>query len=103
VPTYEVTSSFERDLDALDDSDRKAFKKALTEFIADLTAKEEGRATGFRRGLRVKPMRNADGIWEMTWSIKNGRATFSYGREIEAGKMHVVWRRIGTHEVFRIP
>lgn len=30
------------------------------------------------------------------------RATFEYGDEI-LGEPHIVWRRIGTHDVFRRP
>jgi hypothetical protein len=38
----------------------------------------------------------------MTWA-PNGRATFSYGRSIVGDEPHVIWRRIGTHEILREP
>lgn len=30
----------------------------------------------------------------------DGRATWQFGDEIKAGQAHVVWRRIGTHDIF---
>jgi hypothetical protein len=33
----------------------------------------------------------------------NGRATWQYGLEIRPDEPHVIWRRIGTHEIFRNP
>jgi hypothetical protein len=41
-------------------------------------------------------------VWEMTWA-PDGRATFAYGPEVLAGQLHIVWRRIGTHDIFRRP
>ena len=38
----------------------------------------------------------------MTWA-PNGRATFEYGDEITKGEPHVVWRRVGTHDVLDQP
>jgi hypothetical protein len=32
----------------------------------------------------------------MTWAC-DGRATFQYGDEIQTGKPHVIWWRVGTH------
>jgi hypothetical protein len=31
------------------------------------------------------------------------RATFSYGAEVVAGKRHVIWRRVGSHEIYENP
>jgi len=38
----------------------------------------------------------------MTWAA-NGRATFQYGPELTPGQAHVIWRRVGTHDVFDRP
>lgn len=38
----------------------------------------------------------------MTWAA-DGRATFEYGEPMLPGQPHIIWRRIGTHEVFRNP
>jgi len=60
------------------------------------------RAGKFRAGLRVKGVHGAQGVFEMTWA-PDGRATFEYGKEQIPGKPHVIWRRVGTHDVFRSP
>ena len=38
----------------------------------------------------------------MSWA-PDGRATFEYGDEVRTGEQHIIWRRIGTHSVFRRP
>jgi hypothetical protein len=96
VPTYSTTRRFLRDLEALTPAQREAFRVAVTRFVEDL-------ATGvFRPGLRVKGVRGARGVFEMTWA-DDGRATFQYGPEIVPGEPHVVWRRVGTHGVLEGP
>ena len=40
---------------------------ALRLFIQDLQAMEAGHQTAFRRGLRVKGVKGATGVFEMTW------------------------------------
>jgi hypothetical protein len=37
-------------------------------------------------------------MFELTWA-GDGRATFSYGRSIREGEPHIVWHRVGTHDV----
>jgi len=44
----------------------------------------------------------AAGIFEMTWA-PDGRATFQFGPEVVAGQPHVIWRRIGRHEILARP
>ena len=96
MPTRDVLASFWRDWEALTPDQQRAFKSALHKFIEDL------RTGRFRAGLRVKRVQGTDGIFEMMWA-KNGRATFQYGDEVRLGEVHVIWRRIGTHEIFRGP
>lgn len=96
MPTFEWQDRFSLDLSKLDPAQREAFTIAVRQFVEDL---ERG---SFRKGLRVKSVQGAAGVWEMTWA-GDGRATFSYGDERRPGHRHVVWRRIGTHAVFRAP
>jgi hypothetical protein len=77
-------------------SQHRAVRTAVEKFVADLGS---GR---FRRGLRVKAIQGAPGIFEMTWAA-NGRATFEYGEEAQPGQPHVIWRRIGAHDIFARP
>ncbi|MQA24566.1 MAG: hypothetical protein GEU94_03660 [Micromonosporaceae bacterium] len=94
MPTWDQTDSFRRDLKSLTPQARAAFKRAIAHFVPDLKA---GR---FRKGLRVKKMAGHDNIWEITWA-DDGRATFQYGPAITEGEPHIVWRRIGTHDIFK--
>jgi hypothetical protein len=48
------------------------------------------RGQGFRKGLRIKGVRGAQGMFEMTWG-PDGRATFTYGPEVHPGDPHIVW------------
>ena len=73
-------------------------ERAGEKFIADLAAPE----TGFHPSLRVKRMQGHRGIWEMSWA-PDGRATFQYGDEVHPGQAHIIWRRVGTHSIFRRP
>ena len=95
MPTFRATPRFERDWKQLTPDLRTRFQHVVTEqFVPDL-------AKGtFRAGLRVKGVQAAPGVFEMTWA-PDGRATFSYGQQQRPGELHVVWRRIGTHQIFR--
>lgn len=108
MPTYERTDSFKRDYKSLSADERVAFRGAVDDFVADLTAIENGvPGASFRGALRVKPMQANPGIWEMTWA-GDGRATFDMTSSTVATvggapMRHVVWRRIGTHAIFGNP
>jgi hypothetical protein len=85
------------DFDALSQSQQVAFRAAVAQFVEDRPS-----GAGFRNGLRVKGVKGAAGIFEMTWA-DNGRATFEYRDAIVAGEPHIVWRRVGTHTIFDRP
>ncbi len=97
MPTFAYTPTFGKDFALLDPADEQRFRrKVREEFVSDLEAGK------FRAGLRVKGVHGAQGVFEMTWA-PDGRATFEYGEEQIAGEPHVIWRRVGTHDVFRSP
>ena len=93
MPTYERLLRFNRDYDTLSSDEKKAFNAAVRKFVEDLE-----RGQGFRKGLRVKGVQGAPNVYEMTWA-DDGRATFSYGRSIHGDEPHVIWHRVGTHDV----
>ena len=97
MPTREILASLWRDWDGLTVEQRGAFTVAVARFVEDLA-----RGEGIRPGLRVKGVRGAPGIFELTWA-PDGRATFSYGRAVRGDEPHIVWRRIGTHDVLDSP
>lgn len=98
MPTRDVLASFWRDWDKLTPQQQRAFREAVAQFIADLGSGGQG----FHPMLRVKRVQGHPGVWEMTWAY-DGRATFQYGEEGHSGQPHVIWRRIGTHAIFRRP
>lgn len=75
-----------------------AFLAAVVEFVEDLRS-HPGQ---FRPSLRVKRLRGYRDIWEMSWAA-DGRATFSYGVPVREDEPHIVWRRVGSHDIFRHP
>ena len=96
MPTFAQTDRFRRDLAKLTAAQKIAFRAAVAKFVADLPS------GSFRPGLRVKRVQGAAGVFELTWA-DDGRATFEYGPVVREGETHVVWRRIGTHDIFTRP
>ncbi|MEU3904052.1 hypothetical protein AB0F20_09560 [Streptomyces goshikiensis] len=96
MPTYEALPRFATDLDRLTPEQRRRFRQTVAVFVEDL------RTGRFRAGLRIKGVRRAPGVYELTWD-GDGRATWSYGPEIVHGEQHIVWRRIGTHNILTGP
>ena len=96
MPTCAWFARFRADFGGLSSAQQVAFLLAVEQSVADV---EVG---SFRKGLRVKGVKGAPGIFEMTWA-PNGRATIEYGAEIHADSPHVVWRRVGTHDIFKQP
>ncbi len=97
MPTYQRLPRFDADWAKLPEDQRDPFRKAVRQFIDDLSA---GRP--FHRGLRVKRVQMTRDVFEMTYA-PNGRATWHYGAEIRPGEPHIVWRRIGTHDILETP
>ena len=96
MPTYGRTEQFDDDWQRMAAGDRDAFRAAVKKFLADLPARK------FRKGLRVKRVEGTE-FFELTWAGADGRATFQFGKEIHEGEPHIIWRRIGGHEIFRNP
>jgi hypothetical protein len=98
MPTRSVLASFWRDWKGLTPQQQRQFLAALRQFISGLS----GSDPTFHPGLRVKRVQGHPGIWEMTWA-PDGRATFEYGGEVHPSQPHIIWRRVGTHSIFRRP
>lgn len=97
MATFEQSSRFKRDYKALTPEQQGQFRNAVEKFVTDLNSGD-----GFGRGLRVKKVQASADVFEMTWA-NDGRATFHYGNEQLDGQPHVVWRRVGTHDIFNQP
>src|SRR5947209_3245242 len=105
MPTFDVEARFLRDYRALRPEHRLLFHEARRAFIRVLVEWEQAGRLGrpqFPASLGVKAMVNHRGIWEFAWA-PDGRCTWEYGVPPQAGKAHIVWRRIGTHAIYDDP
>ena len=103
---FESTPQFVSDYKALKAEHKRQFRSVIGDFSKACDAYAARAADKVYRwpaGLRVKPMKSAPGVWEMTWSFASpdGRATFEFVRD-EAG-MLLRWRRVGDHDVYTRP
>ena len=96
MPTHEEHSQFWDDYDRLSQVQQRAFLAVRDRFVANLRDRQ------FNPALRLKRVQGHDGVWEMSWA-PDGRATFGYGNEVIPGERHIIWRRVGTHEIFDRP
>ncbi len=96
MPTHAERERFLREYSRLTREQRKAFLAAVRLFVAGLSTQR------FDQRLRIKRVQGQRGVWELTWA-PDGRATFEYGDPVRAGDPHIIWRRVGTHEIFRQP
>jgi hypothetical protein len=97
MPTYSKEERFIRDLRRLSAAEREQFAQAVKHLVYDLRAGQ-----GIRKGLGIKGVQGHEGIFEMTWA-PDGRATFVYGTSPNAGDVHIIWRRIGSHDILQDP
>ena len=97
MPTYDLDPRFGRDFDRSSRSQQRAFRAAVALLVADFRA---GRAASPQ--LRMKAVQGHDGVFEISFA-PDGRASFHFGAEVRPGHQHIVWRRIGTHDIFRNP
>jgi mRNA-degrading endonuclease YafQ of YafQ-DinJ toxin-antitoxin module len=95
LPTYDQTDRFKKDLKGLTETQRTRFKAAVEKFIEDLKAGRPPRAS-----LGIERLRSDPDLFEFHFE-GDGRATFQFGAEILPGEKHVIWRRVGTHDVYR--
>lgn len=101
---FEITPAFDADYRRLSREHATAFRQVVREkFALACDAYAKNPATPWPASLRVKPVRSAPGVWEMTWSFASpdGRATFEL-ITVE-GEPRCRWRRVGDHGVFKKP
>jgi hypothetical protein len=97
-PTYLAPARFRREFQRLDPAMQRAFLAARDTFVTALSIDPPS----FPPQLRVKRVRGHAGVWEFTFAA-DGRATFQYGSSEKSSEPHIVWRRVGTHDVLREP
>lgn len=92
---FQTAPPFEEDLQRLTREELALFRQVVVEeFVPACDAFVSG--TPFPKRLRVKPVRGAPGVFEITWSSSgpDGRTTFDWA-PLEDGSPSVRWRRVG--------
>jgi hypothetical protein len=101
---FETTPAFDNDYRRLKREHADTFKQVIRDkFAPACDAYATDPTAGWPAALRVKSVRSAPGIWEMTWSFASpdGRATFEL--ITVDGELRCRWRRVGDHQVFKNP
>lgn len=101
---FETTPAFDNDYRRLKREHAATFVAAVKErFAPACDAYAADPATPWPAALRVKSVRSAPGVLEMTWSFASpdGRATFEF--VTADGDLLCRWRRVGGHNVFKSP
>ncbi len=96
MPTFGAEARFRREYAKLTQGEREQFRVARIKFVTGLRA---GRVSS---SLRIKRVQGTTDVYEMTWA-PDGRATFRYGDAVRLGDPHIVWRRVGGHDIFDEP
>jgi hypothetical protein len=96
---FERTAAFKRDFKRLPEGHKARFRECIPGFNDAAERAASGQDNPWPKGLRVKPIKSARGVWELTWSMKDpdGRATWEW-IEVD-GERAIRWRRIGDHGV----
>lgn len=105
---YVRTDSFKADYRRLSDAEKDLFRNAVRDFNHGCDEFVRTRdPSAWPASLRVKAVRGAPGVWEMTWSFSgpDGRATWEWTTVAgdEGVQPAVQWRRIGDHRIFKAP
>lgn len=101
---FETTPAFDSDYRQLKPEYANEFKKVLREkFIPACNVYALDPSAPWPGSLRVKSVRGARAVMEMTWSFASpdGRSTFEL--VTVNGELRVRWRRVGDHQVFKNP
>lgn len=101
---FETTPAFDTDYRRLKAEHAAEFKKVVRDkFVPACDAFAAEPTTPWPASLRIKAVRAATGVREMTWSFASpdGRATFEF--VTVDGGVRVRWRRVGDHDVFKNP
>jgi hypothetical protein len=98
VPTFDRLALFKREYRKLTPEQKKRFGAAVTKLVAALQ-QTPPRLPG---EPLVNPLSGHRGVYELRFAA-DGRATFTFGAPVRGTQPHIIWRRIGGHEVLREP
>jgi hypothetical protein len=98
VPTYDRLALFKREYRKLTPEQRARFRVAVTKLVAALSRTPPS----LPGEPLVNPLSGHHGVYELRFA-PDGRATFTFGTPVRDGQSHIIWRRIGGHEVLDRP
>ncbi len=100
---FQRTAKFAADFKCLPREHQQLFLALIRAFNAACDAYVADPSVGWPAALRVSRMVGTADIWEMTWSFSgpDGRATFQIV-DLD-GEPAVLWRRIGSHAIYKNP
>jgi hypothetical protein len=94
MPTYDQDERFRHEYHRLRRAEQQLFNRAVKEFVAALKDQRPP-----PKKLGIERYERQSGVYEFHWSA-TGRALFRYGPEKTPGEPHVIWLRIGGHEIY---
>ena len=106
---FERTEPYKADYQRLSGEERELFRTAARHFNEACDRFVESKdPSSWPAQLRVKPVVNAPGVFEVTWNFSgpDGRATWEWTTAADAfgdRRPAVRWRRLGGHRIFRSP
>lgn len=98
MPTHDTEGQFPADFQRITEDQRTQFMAAVYHMVDDLRARRP-----LRNSLRVRALQGHAGIFDLSWDMPDGRATFRIDVPKSPGDTHIIWRRVGGHEVFKRP
>lgn len=99
---YRRSDTFVADYQRLTPRERLLFQDAVRRINRAYARRGDRPLPDWPAALRIKSVRDAEGVWEMTWSFSgpDGRATFEL--VTIDGEPAIKWR-IGDYRIFRQP
>ena len=98
MPTFDRLALFKREYRRLTPEQQARFKVTVAKLIAALS-QTPPRVPG---EPLVNPLAGHRGVYELRFA-PDGRATFTFAPPVREGNPHVIWRRIGGHDVLDRP
>ena len=96
MPTFDVRDTFWRDYKNLTRDEKAAFLVAVGKFVTRPQGRAPARWFAYSGACRVPQLLRDD-------MGPDGRAIFELGPEVRQGEQHIVWRRVGTRDIFDAP
>ena len=98
MPTFDAEERFKQEYLRLDVRKRAAFLKARDDFFAWIVAKKDQPSLSPPAHLRLHFIESRN-VWSITFG-GDLQALWRYGSEVQPGEAHIIWERIGGHDMY---